>query len=106
VEHRTDQGKRRRYALGHQSKESYVVKGALLLGAGFTLGYAKAMLDVPDIRGDVAVLKDNIVLLYDLLREDISQKEAVKADVEALAADAAEPVVESDDETEGQGEST
>lgn len=87
----------------------HVIRGALFLGVGFSLGYAKAMRDVPDIRGEVAILKDNVVLLYDLLREDIAQRDAVRADIEALAeqqtaAQAEETVVEEDDTTEQQGE--
>jgi hypothetical protein len=86
-----------------------VIRGALFLGVGFSLGYVKAMRDIPEIRGDVAILKDHVVLLYEILREDIAQRDAVRADIEALAeqqtaAQAEEPVVEEDDTTEQQGE--
>lgn len=83
-----------------------MIRGVLILGVGFSIGYAKAMRDIPELRGEVAILRDNVVLLYELLKEDIAQRDEVKADVEALAEDAAQRHVEpeSDDTTEEQGE--
>lgn len=79
-----------------------MIRGALILAVGFSLGYAKAVSDQEEIRTAALTFKH---FLEDLaLQEEIKKKQEADAKAEAVDATATEveEEPESDDEAEGE----